>query len=426
MILYRKPVARLTSTASVVALILAVVLATASQATAADGPVWKLLATSEPTNLQAPQGEIAELTVKATAGETLIFVSGKFVVLPYDATASTMQTALEGNLGAGNVLVTGGPGGASGSSPYVIAFTGELTGREIPFLAFGEYPNEQTETANLRVTRKAADGGTVVMTAVNVGGPTDGSAVTVSDTLPVGLVAGAIEGSESYESSPLAVCKQAPPSYSCSYAGVMGTGDTLSVRVPVTIGPGAPTSVLNTGIVSGGGAESSSSASTQLAIDNKPASFGVEPGSVLMATSSPQAGAHPDVTTSFELATSGPQQPAGSVKDVRADLPPGLVGNTVGLPRCTTARALEGECPRDTIVGVANVVIKLSMPRLRRPPSLLPSSISSRAQESPPHSCSQPSSCRSDWTPAFSQTATMRYESLHQTSVRRTRCWALR
>jgi hypothetical protein len=138
----------------------------------------------------------------------------------------------------------------------------------------------------------------------------------------------------------------------------METGDALSLRLRVNIDSEAPANVINEGVISGGGAEQAGSVRGSVTIGEIPASFGVAPGSVVMATSSNQAGTHPDVTTSFGVATSGKEQTVDNLKDVRVDLPPGLVGNTVGMPRCTTARALQTECPRDTIVGVSAVAIK--------------------------------------------------------------------
>lgn len=69
-------------------------------------------------------------TVTITGGPTggtftLTFNSQTTTALAYNATASTVQTALEAlsSIGTGNVLVTGGPGPAT---PYVLTFVGDL------------------------------------------------------------------------------------------------------------------------------------------------------------------------------------------------------------------------------------------------------------------------------------------------------------
>jgi hypothetical protein len=363
---YRTPIVRLGGfglAAATLTLALGAMLASATVAVAADPPVWKIVSTSEPTNLASPRSEVDELTVTATGGIMLLVVNGSNFagIYPYNVSAEALQSGLEEHLGAGNVEVTGGPGDASGSKPYVITFTGELTGQEVPLRALGPFPGEEGESVSVKVATKAADGGTVVLTAINVGGPTDGSTVTIADSLPAQLVSKGVVGFERYGKGVGAglqlPCKQASLTFMCSYSDVMETGDSLTVRIPVTVQPGAPASVPNAGTVAGGGAEIGASLSTPLTISATPASFGVAPGSTLMAVSSRQAGGHPDVTTSFEMATSAAEQPAGNVKDVRVDLPPGLVGNTVGMPRCSTAHALTSKCPRDTVVGVATVSI---------------------------------------------------------------------
>ncbi|MCW3029124.1 MAG: hypothetical protein JWN81_2335, partial [Solirubrobacterales bacterium] len=100
--------------------------------------------------------------------------------------------------------------------------------------------------------------------------------------------------------------------------------------------------------------------------------FGIAPGSLTARTCAAaemtctgssaletQAGAHPTGTVSFALnsQTVTPQPggtqgtlSVGQVKDVVAQLPPGLVGNPQALPRCSY-RTLTTGCPRDTMVG---------------------------------------------------------------------------
>jgi hypothetical protein len=363
--------ARLGLAASITALSFGVMLAGSPQAFA-DGPVWKALSTTEPTHLVKSQNEIEELTVTATEGEIFVLVFGHGGgIFPYNLSAAEMQAGLEEKLGTGNVEVTGGPGDAGGTKPYLITFTGEFAGQELTMFSFGI----EAET-NVITIQKAVSSGTVLLTAINVGGPTDGSTVTISDTLPAGVAGTSVAGYQNYGpknglggGNPLE-CKESQPSFTCTYTGVVETGDALSERIPVVAGSGAPSGALNDGMIVGGGAELAGSVSAPLTISETPASFGVAPGGVVMATSSRQAGAHPDVTTSFDLATSGREIPAGNVKDVRVDLPPGLVGNTVGMPRCTTARAVRYECPRDTIVGVASVTAKSLFSEGQKVPAL--------------------------------------------------------
>jgi len=67
------------------------------------------------------------VTVNATAGTfTLTFSAQTTAPIAFDAPAATVQTALEAlsNLDPGDVVVTGGPGGAGGATPYVVQFGG--------------------------------------------------------------------------------------------------------------------------------------------------------------------------------------------------------------------------------------------------------------------------------------------------------------
>lgn len=91
------------------------------------------------------------------------------------------------------------------------------------------------------------------------------------------------------------------------------------------------------------------------------ASFGVVPGSFQVSarnrdgTIDRMAGSHPYVLTvaaTFSHDHEGDAE--GSVRDVRVDLPPGLVGNPLATPRCTREAfdvAPAAECPGDTQIG---------------------------------------------------------------------------
>ncbi|HTR89092.1 MAG TPA: hypothetical protein VMG62_03170, partial [Solirubrobacteraceae bacterium] len=109
-------------------------------------PAWELAVEHGPTNVSrgAPANLVMTLTVSARAGKFSLYYEneetgeeGETKLLPYDATAGELQEALEKvkgehkPIGAGNVIVTGGPGDVSGSKPYVIEFTGVLAGRYI-------------------------------------------------------------------------------------------------------------------------------------------------------------------------------------------------------------------------------------------------------------------------------------------------------
>jgi hypothetical protein len=83
-----------------------------------------------------------------------------------------------------------------------------------------------------------------------------------------------------------------------------------------------------------------------------------------------QAGGHPfEISTELQVndhvnPTYGGPQPDEETRDVYSELPPGLVGNPVGLPQCTetqllaathATKSVAGECPIDSQVGTIDL-----------------------------------------------------------------------
>jgi hypothetical protein len=86
--------------------------------------------------------------------------------------------------------------------------------------------------------------------------------------------------------------------------------------------------------------------------------YAVEAFSTSLSTT--QAGAHPDFTTAFQIA-SEKGNPYAFTRDVQFDLPPGLIGNPQALPHCTVQQLgtafEESECPQDSQVGVTEITL---------------------------------------------------------------------
>jgi hypothetical protein len=149
-----------------------------------------------------------------------------------------------------------------------------------------------------------------------------------------------------------------PSSVSCGYAGRVDAGDTLtfSIRIDVTAAEGEH--VENMATISGGGAASASTSeptTKPTPVTNRPVPFGV--ASFFAAASTSQAGAHPNFTTSFttnwsEIANASPL-PAAPPREVGVDLPPGLTGDALAVPRCSADSVRRELCDEDSAVGVA-------------------------------------------------------------------------
>jgi hypothetical protein len=200
--------------------------------------------------------------------------------------------------------------------------------------------------------------GLLKLTAVNVGGDTDGSPITVSDTLPAGFLVEEVSGIDTYSNGEFyegertyLACSFSAPTETCTLpSGVVQTGDQLTVRIKVSIEAGAPPNPINQGSVSGGGAEHGASVSNPV---TEPTGPGFAPGSAYVDVSTHQAGAHPNITTGLEM-----NRPTNDPKDIRFDLPPGVVGNFTAIPQCTASRAAKSnQCPANTVVGMATVQV---------------------------------------------------------------------
>jgi hypothetical protein len=82
--------------------------------------------------------------------------------------------------------------------------------------------------------------------------------------------------------------------------------------------------------------------------------------SVSAELSTTQAGAHADFTSTFEL-TEGGGKPFAKTRDVEVVLPPGMIGNPQGIPRCTVNQLGNepelSECPVASQVGITEVSV---------------------------------------------------------------------
>jgi hypothetical protein len=344
-----------------------------SPATAAEpAPRWIVTAVPKATNLvpDSPASQVERLSVDATGGSFTMTLRGNYIndttgALPYDATAGEVETAIN-ELGGGSwqVAVSGGPGG---STPYAIEWGGYAANTNLQLRGISNVEVSSSDltggshAATLTTVVTGVESNKLVVTATNVGDvATDGSAIALEDILPNGISATSVEAVELFRKGTLSC--SAPPGVSCSYAGVVDPGDSIVAVISLAVGGGLPSTVPNVATVNGGGAAEATT-STTMTVSRAPDVFGVSPDSVVAALSSSQAAGHPNITTSFALDTKEGDEPVGTAKDVRFDLPVGFVGNTVGLPRCAMHTVMlqgKGEilCPAGSMVGVAVVNLR--------------------------------------------------------------------
>jgi hypothetical protein len=82
------------------------------------------------------------------------------------------------------------------------------------------------------------------------------------------------------------------------------------------------------------------------------ASFGIQ--SFSTSSSSTQAGAHANLSTSFTMNTDSLGNTVQQTKDVKVTLPPGVVGNPQAIPKCSDLDFQAFNCPADSQVGILN------------------------------------------------------------------------
>jgi hypothetical protein len=212
--------------------------------------------------------------------------------------------------------------------------------------------------------------GSFQVTAINIGGgPTDGSAIKLSDTLPVGVEVERVElelntptdvgdfGPTLCEvdeggSAATVTCAIPPLVPGAASPTILRPGESLVMVVYVTLPAGTTGSLQNQISIEGGGLAPASAVG-----HNEAATLPAAPGLSLFEADAvgedgqamTQAGGHPfQYVTTYAVNTEpGPPTGApflptgGSVKDIEVALPPGLVGNPAAVPTCARSEFIE-------------------------------------------------------------------------------------
>jgi hypothetical protein len=211
-----------------------------------------------------------------------------------------------------------------------------------------------------------------VLVATNTGGAaTDGTPITITDHLSIGLTADPgglpdIEFAVYDDGVNLEQCDPGPP-VSCVYHGAIPPGGRLYVFVPTNVAANAPDPVTNFATVSGGGAVAATVAeSTPVTSDLAP--FGVQRFETTVndddGEPSTRAGSHPSrVSLGFQLLTNPINEgavigPAESLRDIVIKFPPGLIVDPAAIAaHCTEAQFVTNDCPDAAAVGVVHPTV---------------------------------------------------------------------
>jgi hypothetical protein len=214
--------------------------------------------------------------------------------------------------------------------------------------------------------------GTVVVQASNLSDTVvDGAAhpVKITDRLPAGVTA--VSASGELKGGGETVCPHTlplPTPITCTYNGALNPYEEVAVTLKVKVeeSPGSVMSLPNEVTTEGGGATATATSTDSIAVNGETAVFGIQSYEVDPlnddGTPATGAGTHPfQLTTTLVLNQTPGRRPIALPKDLRFELPPGLVGNPSAAAQCTMTdfSAVVGEanlCPASSAIGVASVV----------------------------------------------------------------------
>ena len=210
--------------------------------------------------------------------------------------------------------------------------------------------------------------------------------ITVEDTLPAGVTptgafvegGGTGFGQQTAQASGPFVSYVAPPctiagqKVTCLYGVPVRAYEQAILSITVTVAPGAG-GAENEVSVSGGGAAAASKREA-LAVGS-PGQYGAQSYELTPEEEGggvdTQAGSHPfQLTTTLMLNSQAVPvekglsevQPVATTKDLRFNLPPGLIGNPTPIPKCSLSQFVLSAhgatpCPDNTVVGVSTPIV---------------------------------------------------------------------
>lgn len=353
-------------------------------------PWWHLNVGTRPSTVTPGTAENAEqvVSVSATGGEFRLERYSEEQTpatsdVAFNASAATVQSDLEKMYGVGNVVVEEGSQDTSELRSWTVKFEGELADQPIgPMRAEKLNLHGGEKKASVQVEHAGRSDGEIVLSAENVGDAAvlgAGAPVHLVDTLPAGVIAVGMSGwaqERGVNAQSSMPCSLA--TLTCTFSETLGPYAQIEIRIDIVVKGSVSGSDALT--VSGGGAPPATAATALRLGEN--GAFGLESYEMIAeeegGAHTTEAGSHPfqlTTTVGFNqtadlnpLRASKPQlESVGMAKDVRAELPPGLVGNPQPIARCSLAQFLTytdsrygsggDECPAKSAVGVASITI---------------------------------------------------------------------
>ncbi|HEX8752997.1 MAG TPA: hypothetical protein VF731_06230 [Solirubrobacterales bacterium] len=210
------------------------------------------------------------------------------------------------------------------------------------------------------VVQPGEENDSLLAVATNVGGAPTSGTTTVEVVLPSQLTY--VSAAMRNGFSETGTCTFSAPAVTCSTTASLAPGEEFVVQILVNVAGGASGTLVSQAKLTGGGAgEALTSASVP--VGAAPAAPGIAPGTLFSTVSTTQAGAHPNAAVGFTLTTKRHREangveliePAGSLRDIEVETPPGLIGSTKAAPKCSFAQFAGEGCPASSIVGIETV-----------------------------------------------------------------------
>ena len=233
-------------------------------------------------------------------------------------------------------------------------------------------PHWQVTTTAVPTYLQPGSVGKVVLFVANHGdAPTSGT-VTIADTLPAGLevLPKGVKGFLSYKFDEESAMTCPEGTTTCHSAIPIQPAHGFKMILEVHVSAAAGTTLENQVTVSGGGAEPETlvGGPEPLRVENGVAPFGIERYGFKPEEENGEpdarAGSHPfQLSTNITINSNAAEQPTALPKELSFDLPPGLIGNPVALPKCSDADfsaigfGSVNQCPANTAIGYAELTV---------------------------------------------------------------------
>lgn len=212
-----------------------------------------------------------------------------------------------------------------------------------------------------------------ILIATNIGAKATSGEITITDILPEGLSVNPAPGPNVFTLSPGAgkfTCATVVQTVTCKGSGTIHPGYWLEIEIPVNVAAPKGGVLVNNAEISGGGAGTAAKTSSLTTISDLVPPFDFLPGEegfkapLVEADGNAvtKAGSHPyEAIIDLGLPTVAPGgsfTSAGHLRDIKVDLPRGMLANPSATPvRCTEAE-LTTEfpgCPEASAVGTVTI-----------------------------------------------------------------------